>query len=187
MFPHSLAAYTGKAMGTRPSVRVRKIGACTMDVSGDRDGKKEGPMSGNGNDQPGLTVGSLLGVPLGAPESTPEAGTAATPESAAALGSGGPGEAFTTEEQPWTLANGRHGPRWSGPQFRGDGVEAISYNNVFDQSLEMVWFDGKIVYALDLGAVDVEPARVKVAQEDQLLYAPALDERGNATAALRRL
>ena len=144
-------------------------------------------MSGNGNGQPALTVGSLLGVPLGAPESTPEAGTAAAPESAAALGSGVPGEALTTEEQPWTLANGRHGPRWSGPQFRGDGVEAISYNNVFDQSLEMVWFDGKIVYALDLGAVDVEPARVKVAQEYQLVYAVALDEHGKTRSEPQRV
>jgi len=144
-------------------------------------------MSGDGNDQPGLTVGSLLGVPLGAMESTPETGAATPAESAAAQESGVPGEALTTEEQPWTLANGRHGPHWSGPQFRGDGVEAITYNNVFDQSLEMVWFDGKIVYALDLGAVDVEPARVKVAQEYQLVYAVALDEHGKTRSEPQRV
>jgi hypothetical protein len=135
-------------------------------------------MSDDDNDRPRLTVGSLLGVPLGVTGSTPETIEAAPPVSATAQVSGVAGEALTTEEQPWTLANGRHGARWSGPQFRGDGVEAISYNNVFAQRIEMVWFDGKIVYALDLGAVDVEPARVKVAQEYQIVYAVALDEHG---------
>jgi hypothetical protein len=135
-------------------------------------------MSGDNNDQPGLTVGSLLGLPLGATTGTPESGEVAPPVSAPAQVSGVPGEALTTAELPWTLANGRRGPRWSGPQFRGDGVEAISYNNVFDQNLEMVWFDGKIVYALDLGEVDVDPARVKVAQEYQVVYSVELDEHG---------
>jgi hypothetical protein len=144
-------------------------------------------MSGNDNDRPGLTVGSLLGVPLGATEGTPETGEAAPPVSAAAQVSGVPGEALTTEEQPWTLANGRHGPRWSGPPFRGDGVEAISYNNVFDQNLEMAWSDGKIVYALDLGAVDVDLARVKVAQEYQIVYAVALDEHGKTKSEPQRV
>lgn len=135
-------------------------------------------MPGDDNDQPELTVGSLLGIPLGATASTPEAGEAPPPVLAPAQVSSVPGETLSTEELPWTLANGRHGSHWSGPQFRGDGVEAISYNNVFDQNLEMVWFDGKIVYALDLGAVEVEPARVKVAQEYQIVYAVELDEHG---------
>lgn len=147
-------------------------------------------MSGDDNDRPGLTVGSLLGVPLGAKESVPETIEAAAPVSAAAQAPGVPGmpgEALTTEELPWTLANGRRGPRWSGPQFRGDGVEAISYNNVFDQGLEMTWFDGKIVYALDLGEVDVDPARVQVAQEYQIVYAVALDEHGKTRSEPQRV
>jgi hypothetical protein len=144
-------------------------------------------MSSDDNDQPRLTVGSLLGVPLGAADTTAETSEAALPEFAAAQEAGVSGEVLTTEEQPWMLANGRRGPRWSGPQFRGDGVEAIGYNNVFDQSLEMVWFDGKLVYALDLGAVDVDPARVKVAQEYQLVYAVALDEHGKTRSEPQRV
>lgn len=144
-------------------------------------------MSGDDNDRPGLTVGSLLGVPLGATASTPESGEVTPPVSAPAQVSGVPGEALTTAELPWTLANGRRGPRWNGPQFRGDGVEAINYNNVFDQGLEMVWFDGKIVYALDLGEVDVDPARVKVAQEYQIVYAVELDEHGKTKSEPQRV
>ncbi|MGZ3600851.1 MAG: hypothetical protein ACXWQ5_14335 [Ktedonobacterales bacterium] len=144
-------------------------------------------MSGNDNDQPRMTVGSLLGVPLGATAGTQESGEVAPPLSAPAQVPGVPGEALTTAELPWTLTNGRHGPRWSGPQFRGDRVEAVSYNNVFDQSLEMVWFDGKIVYALDLGAVDVDPARVKVAQEYQIVYAVELDEQGKTKSEPQRV
>lgn len=144
-------------------------------------------MSGDDNHQPRLTVGSLLGVPLGARESATEASEATPPVSAAAQVSSVPGEALSTEELPWTLANGRHGPHWSGPQFRGDGVEAISYNNAFDQSLEMTWCDGKIVYALDLGAVDIDPTRVKVAQEYQIVYAVELDEHGKAKSEPQRV
>jgi hypothetical protein len=147
-------------------------------------------MSGDDNDRPELTVGSLLGLPLGATESAPETGdeALAVPATPAATHVPGmPGEVLTTEEQPWTLANGRHGPRWSGPRFRADGVEAISYNNAFDQGIEMVWFDGKIVYALDLGAVDIDPARVKVAQEYQIVYAVELDERGKARSEPQRV
>ncbi|HEX8034625.1 MAG TPA: hypothetical protein VF510_12295 [Ktedonobacterales bacterium] len=144
-------------------------------------------MSGDDNDRPGLTVGSLLGVPLGATASTPESGEVTPPVSAPAQVSGVPGEALTTAELPWTLANGRRGPRWNGPQFRGDGVEVINYNNVFDQGLEMVWFDGKIVYALDLGEVDVDPARVKVAQEYQIVYAVELDEHGKTKSEPQRV
>lgn len=141
----------------------------------------------SGNDQPGLTVGSLLGVPLGAASSTPESGEAPQPASTVVQASRVPGEIWTTEELPWTLTNGRHGSHWSGPQFRGDGVEAIGYNNVFDQNLEMVWFDGKIVYALDLGAVDIDPARVNVAQEYQIVYAVELDEQGKTKSEPQRV
>lgn len=144
-------------------------------------------MPGNDTDQPRLTVGSLLGLPMGASATTPESGEAAPPVSAANQVSGVPEEALSTAELPWTLANGRRGPRWSGPQFRADGVEAITYNNVFDQGLEMVWFDGKIVYALDVGEVDIDSARVKVAQEYQPVYAVELDEHGKAKSEPQRV
>src|SRR6266571_3972348 len=76
------------------------------------------------------------------------------------------------EEGPWTVAAGelRQVTSKRAP-FRPDGVEALTYDNVFGQPVEQVWFDGKVVYALDLGEVDVDSDRVKVAQEYQIVYA----------------
>jgi hypothetical protein len=62
--------------------------------------------------------------------------------------------------------------------WRADAVEALNYNNPFGQVMERVWFDGKVVYAVDLGAVDVDATKVKVAQEYQVVYAVELDEQG---------
>src|SRR5207249_4314479 len=81
------------------------------------------------------------------------------------------------------------GPNWSveggevelaeeRPQFRSDGVEALEFNNPFDQTMERVWFDGKLVYAIDCGQLDVDLERVKVAQEYQVVYDVALDDEG---------
>jgi hypothetical protein len=50
-----------------------------------------------------------------------------------------------------------------------------------------VWFDGKVVYALDLGEVDVDPDRVKVAQEYQIVYAVELDEHGKLKSEPERV
>ena len=49
-------------------------------------------------------------------------------------------------------------------------VEDLTYSNPFGQELERVWFEGKIVYAAELGELDVDPATVKVAQEYQVVY-----------------
>ena len=147
-------------------------------------------MPGNGSDgsgRPQLTVGSLLGVPLGsagsqeavvpvappAPAGTPQPGQAARVQTPVPGVSAGP---TTPEEKPWTLSDGTLNPQWERPQYRPDGVEAISYNNVYGQAIEQVWFDGRVVFALDAGEVDVDPARVKVAQEYQVVYAVDLDE-----------
>ena len=130
------------------------------------------------NEQLRLTVGSLLGLPLGTPGEPPESSanrsSSAPIQLGAAIQPSGV-ETLTTEEQPWSLANGTRQPQWQGPQYRPDGVEAITYSNVFNQSLEQVWFDGKLVYALDAGEVDVDPERVKVAQEYQIVYAVDMD------------
>lgn len=143
--------------------------------------------SSNGSEQPQLTVGSLLGVPLGSAGSQqdeePSAPAGATPQGVQAAQAAGVQESvvsagpMTPEEKPWTLSDGTLNPQWERPQYRPDGVEAISYSNVFGQAIEQVWFDGKVVYALDAGEVDIDPARVKVAQEYQVVYAVDLDER----------
>lgn len=143
-------------------------------------------MPGDEGERPQLTVGSLLGVPLGtagSPAGDVETGaeTAAAsptvpPERVA------PGRPLTAEERPWSVAEGVLRERRDGPHFLPDGLEALTYENVFGQSIEQVWFDGKLVYALDLGAVDIEAERVKVAQEYQIVYAVDLDDAGHPTA-----
>jgi hypothetical protein len=60
----------------------------------------------------------------------------------------------------------------------GDEGEQLTFNNPFRQKLERVWYDGKVVYAMELGEVDVDTEKVKVAQEYQPVYAVELDERG---------
>src|SRR5437764_312514 len=99
-------------------------------------------MPDDGNNRPGLTVGSLLGLPLGA-----TASVGATDQSAVGLTVSTdltPTE-LTAEEGPWTVAAGelRRAPKQM--PFRPDGVEALTYDNVFGQSVEQVWFDGKVV------------------------------------------
>src|SRR5579884_2876329 len=144
---------------------------------------------GDGGGRPQLTVGSLLGLPLGAmgDEATPHMPLGAPGPSAEAEGTSASQEAaaaggLTTEERPWTIAGGRLGEPSTKAPFTSDGVEALTYDNVLRQDIEQVWFDGKVVYALDAGEVDVDPSRVKVAQEYQIVYAAELDEHGKPTS-----
>lgn len=126
-------------------------------------------MAGEMDGGRGLTVGSLLDVPLGTATGRPRSTGAAGPSSAP------PTE---IEASGWSVVAGRVGRRGDRPAFRPDGVEALTYDNPFDQVMERVWFDGKTVYAVDLGEVEVDPRAVKVAQEYQVVYAVELDERG---------
>jgi len=133
-------------------------------------------MPGDGSDNPQLTVGSLIGVPMGSTLGP----TQMEPAPAAQMVA--PRRSVTPEEGPWTLVAGELGQTTARAPFRPDGVEAVNYDNPFGQSIEEVWFDGKIVFALDLGPVDVDADRVRVAQEYQIVYAVDLDERGRKTS-----
>jgi hypothetical protein len=117
-----------------------------------------------------LTVGSLLGLPLGS------AREALAPVPTAAARTGAVQE---TEGPNWTVDGGEVG-RGGQSAWRADGTEALTFNNPFGQTMERVWFDRKVVYAVDLGAVVVDPNQVKVAQEYQPVYAVQLDEQGRA-------
>jgi len=129
------------------------------------------------DEAPRLTVGSLLGLPLGTipqpgpplPAPTPAPSTAPAPSIE------GPG---------WTVSAGEVAPGTAGGGliYRPDGVEALTYSNPYGQVMERVWFDGKVVYAVDLGEVDVDPDRVKAAQEYQVVYAVELDPAGKTLA-----
>jgi hypothetical protein len=116
---------------------------------------------------PALTVGSLVGVPLGT-----------------APGPIAPPTRSVDEPPPTEI----EGPNWSvhggevsrGHQaaWRADGVEALEFNNPFGQVMERVWFDGKVVYAIDLGQVEIDPTQNKVAQEYQPVRSVELDAKG---------
>jgi hypothetical protein len=121
-----------------------------------------------------LTVGSLLGLPLGrVREESPVAVTSPAPAAA---------ETVEENEGPNWRVDGGVVTRGGQSAWRSDGVEALSFNNPFGQVMERVWFDGKVVYAVDLGRVVVDPSEVKVAQEYQVVYEVELDEQGRSTS-----
>ena len=125
---------------------------------------------------PGLTVGSLLGFPLGASVASADVVVEAVVEGGdtpAALPAPPPGE---MESASWVIVDGHPAVANRFGGFRADGVEALSFNNPFGQNLERVWFDGKLVFALDVGSIDVDETRVKVAQEYQIVYTVELDQ-----------
>ena len=84
----------------------------------------------------------------------------------------------------WCLEDGRPRPKPRGEPYDREGVERLTYSNPFNLEIERVWFDGKVVFAVESGEVEIEfdEHRVardnKVAQEYQIVYAVELDERG---------
>lgn len=40
--------------------------------------------------------------------------------------------------------------------YRPNGTENLTYNNPYASEVERVWFDGKLVYALDCGEVELD-------------------------------
>ena len=125
-------------------------------------------------ERPRLTVGSLLGLRLGTVPDAPDVPASTAPAS--------PGPSVDEVEGPnWTIEGGKVG-RGTGSAWRADGIEALTFNNPFGQVMERVWFDGKVIFAVDLGAVVVDPTEVKVAQEYQPVYSAQLDENGRSAS-----
>jgi hypothetical protein len=58
-------------------------------------------------------------------------------------------------------------------------VEDLHYNNPYRYKIERVWFDGRIAFASEQGDVDVDPKKVKVAQEYQVVYSVKLTPKGH--------
>jgi hypothetical protein len=79
---------------------------------------------------------------------------------------------------------GEPNPQEQPETYRPDGIENLTYNNPYAPEVERVWFEGRIVYALDCGEVELDfdenrnPSNNKVAQEYQVVYAVELDEQG---------
>jgi hypothetical protein len=67
------------------------------------------------------------------------------------------------------------------------GVENLRYSNPFGQNLERVWFDAKVVYAAELGELEVDLATAKVAQEYQIVYSVELDAGGKPVGEPERV
>jgi hypothetical protein len=88
------------------------------------------------------------------------------------------------EEGVWCITDGD--PTWGlrPDTFRSDGVENLTYSNPYALEIERVWFDGRIVYAVESGEVEIgfdeqrNAVGNKVAQEYQVVHAVALDEHG---------
>ena len=57
-------------------------------------------------------------------------------------------------------------------------VEDLHYNNPYGYKIERVWFDGRVVFATEQGEVEVDPKKVKVAQEYQPVYGVKLTPGG---------
>jgi hypothetical protein len=82
------------------------------------------------------------------------------------------------EEGYWRVVDGEPVEIGGGDPWRADGKVDLDYSNPFRQDIERVWFDGRIVYAVELGELDVDLATTRVAQEYQVVYSVALDGRG---------
>ena len=83
----------------------------------------------------------------------------------------------TAVEGVWVLKAGMAREASARPKKIGYR-EDVDYNNPYRYKIERVWWDGKIVFASEQGELDVDPAKVKVAQEYQLVYRVSLDRRG---------
>ena len=88
------------------------------------------------------------------------------------------------EEGHWCIQDGTAVRRPRTDVYRDDGTENLTYNNPYNLEIERVWFDGKIVYAVEQGEVELEfdanrqCVGNKVAQEYQVVYGAELDEDG---------
>lgn len=58
-------------------------------------------------------------------------------------------------------------------------VEDLDYNNPYGHNIERVWFDGHVVFATEQGELEIDPARVKVAQEYQVVHSVRLTPDGH--------
>jgi hypothetical protein len=80
-------------------------------------------------------------------------------------------------EGVWTLEHGNFSSGPPGESWR-ETTEDLTYSNPFGQEIEQVWFDGRVVFATELGELDLDLQKVKVAQEYQIVYSVELDEDG---------
>lgn len=84
----------------------------------------------------------------------------------------------------WCIEDGDPTEKPRAATYDERGIERLTYSNPFSLEIERVWFDGKTVFAVESGEVEIEfdDERVavgnKVAQEYQIVHAVELDDRG---------
>ena len=82
-------------------------------------------------------------------------------------------------EGVWTIEAGVPSQAGKRPRAYARGrTEQLTYDNPYGLKVERVWFDGKIVYAIEAGEVEIDVSKVKVAQEYQVVYDVDLDDQG---------
>jgi hypothetical protein len=97
------------------------------------------------------------------------------------------------EEGVWRVERGSPARRPRIRTYRADGRENLTYNNPHALEIERVWFDGKVIFAVEQGEVELEfdEQRVcrnnKVAREYQVVYRVDLDERGKLNGEPERV
>jgi hypothetical protein len=79
-------------------------------------------------------------------------------------------------EGVWSIERGRVRAKPRPDKLRR--VEVLRYNNPYAYKIERIWFDGRVVFATEQGEVDVDPKKVKVAQEYQIVYSVKLTSKG---------
>ncbi len=88
------------------------------------------------------------------------------------------------EEGVWIIRDGEAEQLRGSKRYREDGVENLTYSNPYKLDIERVWFDGKVVFAIESGEVELEfdakrnAVGNKVAMEYQVVYAVDLDDEG---------
>ena len=78
----------------------------------------------------------------------------------------------------WCVESGEVVRREPSQPFDEQGTVRLTYSNPFNLKVERVWFDQKVVFAIEQGELDVPLSSVKLAQEYQVVYSVDLDEDG---------
>jgi hypothetical protein len=86
-------------------------------------------------------------------------------------------------EGVWEIHRGKPRPKRS--RRRIGSVEDLDYNNPYGYKIERVWFDGHVVFATEQGDLEVDPKKIRVAQEYQIVYSARLDRKRKLIGAER--
>jgi hypothetical protein len=84
----------------------------------------------------------------------------------------------------WEIRRGRVRAKTRAQRARP--LEDLQYNNPHRLKIERVWYAGRVVFAAELGNVEVDPKKVKVAQEYQIVHAVKLTAKGKAARGTKK-